>query len=250
MKWEELKEILNEEFPPMSAMAEDFIGEQVSIKETINKVMITLDITLDVIAQAQESGADLIISHHPLFFGDKETLINKDKMLAAKVLLLENSGIGVYVIHTNADFNTNSIAYMQGLALGLEELDQNDGNLSVSGKLKEDKSAFELIQLIKDTLELKDVEFRTNFDLETNVSKVLIASGASGEQINYISDNIVNIIGEVKHHEWVKSRERNIKVIEISHFSEKIFKNIVNVFLEDTPIEVELSEEENGYKVI
>lgn len=250
MKWDKLKEILEEEFPPFSANLEDFIGEQVKIKENINKILVTLDITLDVIAQAQLNNVDLIISHHPLFFGDKDILIKKNKMLNAKNTLLENSNIGVYVIHTNADFNPNSIAYMQGLALELKNLEQSEGNLYVTGELEEEMSSIDLITLIKDVLEIKDLEFRTNFDLEQKVSKILIASGASGEQINMFNHETVNIIGEVKHHEWVNAKESGIKVIEINHFSEKIFKNIVNIFLQEQELEVILAEEENGFKII
>ncbi len=249
MKWEKLKEILDNEFPPMAADLEwDFIGEQVKIKDEVNRIMVTLDVTIDVIAQAQEKGVDLIISHHPLIFGNMEEVLLEDKLTNAKYQLLVNSGIGLYAIHTNADFNPNSIAYMQGLALNLKDLEQSADNKHVVGNLEEPLHASSLIDLIKSTLELNDVEFRSNFDLEETVEEVLIASGAGGSEIRY-KDNIVNIIGEVKHHEWVRAKETGTRIIEISHYSEKIFKNIVDVFLEKENIEVYLSEEENGYKV-
>ncbi len=249
MKWLDLKEILDNEFPPESADYEwDSIGEQVKIKEDINKVLVTLDITVDVIAQAQEQGADLIISHHPMFFGDREEIISKDPMANAKYQLLLSSGIGVYVIHTNADFNPNSIAYMQGLALGLDNLEQSNGNRFVTGELKEELSSRDFMEIMKEVLELKEVEFRSNFDLEEEVKNILIASGAGGDNINLNSD-YVNVIGEVKYHEWVKAKEAGARVIEISHFSEKIFKNIVSVFLDKQDITVIMSEENNGYKI-
>ncbi len=249
MKWVELKELLDNEFPPESAEYDwDCIGEQVPIKEEINRVMVTLDVTIDTIAQAQEEGVDLIIAHHPLIFGELGEVLDNDKFINAKYQLLNKTGIGLYIIHTNADFNPNSIAYMQGLALGLENLEQGNENRYVTGKLKEATSTSQFMETIKETLELKDVEFRSNFDIEEVVEEVLIASGAAGSSISYNSD-IVNIIGEVKYHEWVKAKETGARVIEISHYSEKIFKNIIDVFLEDKDIEVILSEETNGYKI-
>ncbi len=249
MKWTELKEILDNEFPPASAEYEwDCIGEQVKIKEEINKIMVTLDVTVDVIAQAQEQGVDLIISHHPMIFGELEDVLESDHMVNAKYQLLNKTGIGLYVIHTNADFNPNSIAYMQGLALNLIDLEQGNENRYVTGKLSETMHAARLMQLIKELLELEDIEFRSNFDIEESVNTVLIASGAGGSNINYNSE-AVNIIGEVKHHEWVKAKETGAKIIEISHFSEKIFKNIVEVLLEKHDLEITLSEEQNGYKI-
>ncbi len=249
MKWIELKEILDNEFPPASAEYEwDCIGEQVPIKEEVNRIMVTLDVTVDVIAQAQEQGVDLIISHHPLIFGELEEVLESDHMVNAKYQLLNKTGIGLYVIHTNADFNPNSIAYMQGLALNLVDLEQGNENRYVTGKLPETMHAARLMQLIKELLELEDIEFRSNFDIEESLNTVLIASGAGGSSIDYNSE-AVNIIGEVKHHEWVKAKETGAKIIEISHFSEKIFKNIVEVFLEKHDLEILLSEEQNGYKI-
>lgn len=249
MKWENLKEILDNEFPPSAAEYEwDYIGEQVKIKDEIYKVMVTLDVTIDVIAQAQENNVDLIISHHPLIFGDVDDILGKDNFINAKYQLLNKANIGLYVIHTNADFNPNSIAYMQGLALNIIDLEQGDENKFVFGKLQNPTNAATLMQNIKDLLELNDVEFRSNFDIEDMVESVLIASGAGGSNIEHNSE-VVNIIGEVKHHEWVKASETGAKIIEISHFSEKIFKNIVEVLLNDEDLDVILSEEKNGYKI-
>ncbi len=249
MKWTELKELLDNEFPPESSEYDwDCIGEQLPIKENINKILVTLDVTIDTIAQAQEHGVDLIIAHHPLIFGELDEVLENDNFTNAKYQLLNKSGVGLYVIHTNADFNPNSIAYMQGLALGLENLEQGNENRYVTGKMKDATNAAQLMETIKETLELNEVEFRSNFDLEESVEEVLIASGAGGSAIKYNSD-IVNIIGEVKYHEWVKAKETGARVIEISHYSEKIFKNIIDVFLQEKEVEVILSEETNGYKI-
>lgn len=250
MKKSKLIDILEEQFPKMSSLMEDFIGEQVKIKDDINKIMVTLDITLDVINQAAAHNVDLIISHHPFFFGEKNELLKRDKLLKTKYDFLTKEKIGCFVIHTNADFNPNSIAYMQALAMNLENIEQNVNNLSVCGKFKKELNVKELSNLIKDSLELKEVEFRSNFDNSFPIEKILIASGSSGSEINFNNDDVVNIIGEMKHHEWVKANEKGIKVIEISHFSEKIFKNIINIFLEKENIDVILSEEKNGYKIV
>ncbi|BDU67647.1 MAG: GTP cyclohydrolase 1 type 2 [Candidatus Tyloplasma litorale] len=250
MKWKKLKELLDNEFPPMAAILEDYIGEQVDIKENINKIMVTLDLTLNVIAQAQKNNVDLIISHHPMFFGSKDEILKKDKIIKAQYKLLKNNQIGLYVIHTNADYNPNSIAYMQALALDLINIKQSENNTHVIASLKETLPAFEFAEEIKEILELGDIQFRNNFDINYPVKKVLIASGAGGSEINMMDDSIVNLIGEVKHHEWVTSKDRGIKVIEISHFSENIFKSIVKIFLEkNTKIQIILSEEKNAYKL-
>lgn len=250
MKWTELKEILDEEFPKESAYTEDFIGEQIKIKSEVENIMVTLDVTLDVIAQAQEKNIDLIISHHPLFFGDKEEILNNDFLAKSKNELLKKLEIGLYVIHTNADFNPNSIAFMQGLAIGLDNIEQSENNEYITGEFKKPLAGYEIIEKIKSTLELNDVEFRSNFDLEKSFSKLLIASGAAGDVIKHNDMDLLNIIGEIKHNHWVKSLELGTNVLEISHYSEKIFKNIVEVFLDKENVKVHIAKEENGYKII
>jgi len=250
MKLEQLLDIFETEFPRMAAMSEDYIGEQVKIKEDVKKILVTLDITLDVISQAIKSNADLIVSHHPFFFGDKDELLKNDSFLKAKFELLKNNNIGVFAIHTNADFNSNSIAFVQGLALDLENLEQNNENLSVTGYLKDEQEWHSFLKHIKKVLELEQIEFRANFNTNESISKIIIASGAGGDQINYDSSDALYIIGEVKHHEWVKAAERNIRVLEISHFSEKIFKDMIELLLKNEDVEIIKSEEENGYKII
>ena len=37
-------------------------------ERTVTKVLLALDITMPVIAEAMEWGAELILSHHPMFF--------------------------------------------------------------------------------------------------------------------------------------------------------------------------------------
>ena len=80
MKKQKLINILEEEFPIMAAYPGDYIGEQIKIKDNIKKILITLDITIDVINQAIINNVDLVISHHPFFFGEKDDLLKKDKV--------------------------------------------------------------------------------------------------------------------------------------------------------------------------
>lgn len=251
MKWEYLKEILEEEYPLEGAIAEDIIGELTPIPKNIDTIISTLDITLDVIYQAKKCNAKLIISHHPLWWGDKEEEFEKDSLLKSMYDLLIEQEIGLYVIHTNADYASNSLAYLQALAINLEKIEQNDGNLSVTGYLKEETTVLDLSNIFKTNLELGEVEFRSNLGPNEMVKKITISTGASGSYgINSNDHESLFILGEVKHHEWVKARQLNLKVLELSHFSEIIFKHMIKVLLDKEEVEVIISEEKNGYKII
>ncbi len=252
MKWNKIKEILDENFSPDSSIAEDVIGELVKVPEDIKNIIVSLDVTLDVISQAKLNNANLIIAHHPYYWGEsKEKSFMANPFLKSMEELLKNEKIGVYIIHTNADFASNSIAYMQGLALDLENLEQNSENKSVSGNLATEISIKEFSDLIKKTLELEFIDFRTNLDSDVLIKKIKISSGASGSYgIDLNDTETLHILGEVKYHEWVRANERGVKILEISHFSEKIFKEVVAIFLENENIKLIKAVENNGYKSI
>ena len=246
MNRDKLIDYLNDEYPPIVAMEDDVIGLEVKGKEDISKVLVTLDISLDVISQALSEGVDMIISHHPLFFGDKMELLDNNPILKAQVQMLVDKDINIFAIHTNADFAPNSIAFNQALALETEEIIQTNENQSVLASLKQDITLQDLIQQIREKFDL-NYSFRSNANLTDYVKELHIASGAAGDLI--LSDNNLNrlfIVGEMKHHHWVEANNKGYKVLEIGHFSERVFKYMLQVLLEDK-VEVILSEEENGY---
>ena len=69
MKRAEIYTLINNFAPPELAESWDCIGAVVENEKTeINKVLLALTVTDDVVKQALERDCDMIISHHPLFF--------------------------------------------------------------------------------------------------------------------------------------------------------------------------------------
>jgi dinuclear metal center YbgI/SA1388 family protein len=70
--------------------------------QDIEKIFVTLDVTDLVLAQAAACGANMIISHHPLFFKPLRNLrtdLPQGNLLAA----ILRQGIAVFAAHTNLD---------------------------------------------------------------------------------------------------------------------------------------------------
>jgi len=76
--------------------------------QTINKILITLDITKGVVEQAIKDSVDLIIAHHPLIF-KSITTIRTDLPQGQILSNLLKSNIGVYAAHTNLDITTGGV---------------------------------------------------------------------------------------------------------------------------------------------
>jgi len=86
--------------------------------KTISKVLVCLDVNLNVIEEASNYGADIIISHHPLIFKPMKSITSSD-MTGRCVMELIKRNIALYSSHTcfdNARGGMNDIlANMLGL---------------------------------------------------------------------------------------------------------------------------------------
>ena len=100
------KEIFDiiESVAPLELQAEyDNSGLQVgSLNESVSGIMLCLDVTAQVLRQAQERGCNLVISHHPLIFKPVRRLSDSDYVSSIATAAIK-SGITVYSAHTNLD---------------------------------------------------------------------------------------------------------------------------------------------------
>lgn len=87
----------------------------------VNRVLITLDVTEEVVDYAIESAFDLIISHHPLIFKPLCSVV-EDNHVSRKVIKLLNNGISVFSFHTRADKVTGGVNDKLAELLGLENV--------------------------------------------------------------------------------------------------------------------------------
>lgn len=86
-----------------------------------DKVLITLDITDEVVEEAIQKGCKLIISHHPLIFTGLKKITGKNytERLVSKII---KNDIAVYAAHTNLDNAAQGINEILGKKLGLINL--------------------------------------------------------------------------------------------------------------------------------
>lgn len=96
--------------PKELARERDNVGIQIgSLKQKVKKILIALDVTDKVVAEAQRKKADLIISHHPLFLNSPTSAIKESKK-GAVILTLARENISVYSMHTNLDCTSAGVS--------------------------------------------------------------------------------------------------------------------------------------------
>ncbi|NLM51488.1 MAG: Nif3-like dinuclear metal center hexameric protein [Firmicutes bacterium] len=116
-----LTKILEKLAPKRLAEKWDNVGLQIgSYQDTVNKVLIALDLTEAVVEEAKKVGADFIITHHPFIFKPLQA-IRTDLMPGKLVKEIILAGIGVYAAHTNLDLASGGVNDALAHCLGLKE---------------------------------------------------------------------------------------------------------------------------------
>ncbi len=92
------------------------VGDPESV---ITKVLLSIDITFEVIAEAVEKKCDLIISHHPLIFKGIKKLTPSDPVSRIVIEAVQNR-IAIAAMHTNLDNYQFGVNYQMAKKIGLE----------------------------------------------------------------------------------------------------------------------------------
>lgn len=102
----------------------DNAGFLVGRKEAqVSKILVALDITEQVVEEAAEQGAQLIVAHHPVIFGGVQSVT--DQTVTGRILLaLAENGIAAICAHTNLDSVEGGVNDALALRLGLANIDQ------------------------------------------------------------------------------------------------------------------------------
>ncbi|MDI6874999.1 MAG: Nif3-like dinuclear metal center hexameric protein [Actinomycetota bacterium] len=117
----DFSEILEDIAPPELAEDWDRVGLQCGSPEmAVDTVLVALEVTGEVVEEARERGAGLIICHHPLIFEPLADL-REDGPPGDLVCSVVRSGLAVYASHTNLDAAPLGVNTALAESLGLRE---------------------------------------------------------------------------------------------------------------------------------
>jgi dinuclear metal center YbgI/SA1388 family protein len=125
MKLTQLITALGKTLPLRSAGYEkDAVGLQVGFAKDVEltKALVAYEVTDDVVAEAIEHGANLIISYHPLIFPNVSSITDSTRTGALLTKLIKND-IALYIVHTAFDANPEfGTSRLMADALGLANI--------------------------------------------------------------------------------------------------------------------------------
>jgi dinuclear metal center YbgI/SA1388 family protein len=87
----------------------------------ISNVLVSLDVTLEVIEEAISKNCNLIIAHHPVIFKGLKKLNGKNYIEKSVIKAIKND-IAIYAIHTNLDNVTNGVNFKIAEKLNLQNV--------------------------------------------------------------------------------------------------------------------------------
>lgn len=231
-----------EDFAPLSLQEPyDNSGVQIggNLHDECTGILLAVDPTPAVIAEAKKLNCNLIITHHPLLFKGLKSITGSSPVEQAVIDAIR-SGVTLYSAHTSLDRCAGGVSYVIAKILGLQNihpLEATDNpmiGLGAIGELDKDYTPAEFITLVK-TAFGSPVVRHTAFSPDCTIRKVALCGG-SGSSL--IPDAVAAgaqamVTSDTKYHDFVDYSER-ILIADIGHFeSEKCTKNIFSKVIKE-----------------
>ena len=212
-----IKDIIEftESFAPLSsAMEFDNVGLLIGNENTkINKAVVALDITDEVIGEALENNAELIISHHPVIFDALKNIPSNSIVYR----LIENN-LNALCLHTNLDLSPEfGVNTCLAEAVGVKNAEFVEEECLYIGELDRETDNKQFAENVKQALGCKGLRYTLP---DKKVKKVAICSGSGGDLAPLAEENGADVLltGEIKHHDILNANKLGIAIIDAGHF--------------------------------
>lgn len=212
---QELVDILCGFAPPETAEAWDNVGLLVGRRQApVTRVLMALDVTKNVICEAEAMQAQLIVTHHPLMFHARNRLTDAEPE-GEMLLMLCEKGIALCSMHTNLDKAAGGVndALMQAVGFGGA---QGEGLLRTA-QMPQGMTIDALAAQVGAGL---GAQVKV-YGKKAGACKMLACcSGAGGDEIDAAVEAGADVFltGEIKHHEALHAMQRGICVMEAGHY--------------------------------
>jgi len=229
----EIIKYFESKYPKDLAYEWDNVGVQVgTLNMKAKSVLISLDLTKDVVKEAIQLKANMILTHHPMMFKPMDKIIfDSPKGWIVKNLIKHN--ITVYSAHTNYDLAEGGMNDTMADALKIKNPKMLDLNDEIGRYGDIDAMTFDaFIAFVKKHLKLEDVKVIGNQNRKVQTVGI---SGGSGSKHMYEAKKAgcdVYLTGDVTYHTALDAIAVGLTIVDIGHHAEKIFVPTIKEELE------------------
>lgn len=181
----------------------------------VHSVLFGLDATPELVAEAVQTGAELVVTHHPLIFHPLRRIDYSSPQGRAIVSLVKN-GVSLIAAHTNWDKAVGGVCDALADALGLQNAQRADDFLRL-GRLPSPLNREGMTRLIQTKLYVVPKVYGDG----DRFSAVAVAGGAYGEAATeaLLRGAQAYVVGEIRHHELLDACARGLTVFEAGHYA-------------------------------
>ncbi len=183
----------------------------------VNNVLITLDVTEEVVDYAISRNFDLIISHHPLIFKPLSRL-TEENHVSRKLIKLISNNVSVFSFHTRADKVEGGVNDLLAKAVGLVDvLPFGEDGLGRVGNLPEERELDEFADIVKMQLGADGVRIADAYNTVKRVALV------GGDGKDYVKDAIAAgadtyLSGRLSYNVMEEASDMGINLVEAGHY--------------------------------
>lgn len=221
-----VKEILEFLFYRIAPEEEKYSWDNVGLllgrsTKPVTKILVSLDATKEVAAEAKRLGCELVVTHHPIIFHPAKHIT--DEPDSDTVLTYLENRIAVISMHTNLDRALDGVNEILAAKLELEEI-----------MTLEDDTDADLCHLIRTgfvpNCALPDFAARVRMllgcpgiryaDGGKPVRHVAVGGGACGSFIEFVADAGIDtfVTADLGYHDFQKAAAYGLNLIDAGHF--------------------------------
>ncbi len=205
----------------------DNIGHIVGFSDAeVSKVLVALDITDEVVDEAVELGAQLIVSHHPVIFEPLKR-VTDDDIKGKKIIKMIQNGVSAVCLHTNMDSAEGGVndALMSAMGAGVIGLldphgchpDGKPYGVSRYGELEEEIELEEFLIRIRNNLNANGLRYVNG---GKKVKKIACCGGAgAGDMLKALQKGCdTYVTSDLKYDHFLAAKELGLNLIDADHF--------------------------------
>jgi len=189
-----------------------------SRRTPVTKILIALDPFEGVCAEAEDWGAQLIVTHHPIIF-QPLTSVTDETSIGRSIQRLCRSGISAVNAHTNLDCAPGGVNDILAEKLGLTDVEviQPEGEHLLRMGLVEEQSLESFLATVKENLGCAGIRY---VDGGKPVRKVAVGGGACASEMMdaCFAGCDTFVTSDIKYNQFWDAKDLGLNLIDAGHF--------------------------------
>jgi dinuclear metal center YbgI/SA1388 family protein len=196
-------------------------GLQVGVEQEIHKVAFAVDACIEAFEQAKKQGANLIVVHHGISWGDSLKYITG--LNYARIKWLMQNNMSLYAVHLpldkHPDFGNNVQLFKLLHLQNTRPFGNYEGqNIGFKGEFEKEKTIDEIADFLEEKLSTKCQVLKFG---KVQLKSAAVISGGGGDEIPeaIIDDVDVFITGEITHSCYQRAKDGKLNIIAAGHYA-------------------------------